>query len=149
MPIRVRISTSGASKPVPMDVEPEDYIGEMKESVAEYWGKDPNDYVIKKGVMVFSDDTRISDADLQNNDSLILIHRDELSQAPSAQVVEDIQLAKDWMYDNIGVPQQNLNLINDSYEDEDHVIIFEDRTDKKKYRLIFKQNNELKEYRPL
>ena len=149
MPIRLRISSSDAPKPVPMDVEPDDLIGEMKESVAEYWGKDPSVHVIKKGVTVFSDDTKISDADIQNDDVLTLVHLDELTQGSSEADTEEIRIARDWLFDNIGIQPDNLLLLNEYNEGGNHIIIFQDETDNNKYQLVYDQDNQLKEYRPL
>jgi hypothetical protein len=148
MPIRIVIKNPDQPKPVKMDVDPTDYIDEVIESVADFWELDVKEYLIKKGVTVYSRDSKISDTDIQNEDVLELVREEDIIKARESKVNE-LQQAKDWISDNVGIPQRNLVLQNESYENDDHVLIFQDMSDKKKYKIIYDQNNEVKEYRPL
>lgn len=148
MPIRIVIKNPDQPKPVKMDVDPSDYVDEIIESVADFWELEVKEYLIKKGVTVYSRDLKISDTDIQNEDVLELVREQDIINEREGKVNE-LQKAKDWISDNVGIPQRNLVLQDESYENDNHILIFQDMSDKKKYKIIYDENNEVKEYRPL
>lgn len=148
MPVRIVIKNPDHEKPVKMDADPADYIDELIESVADFWELDPKEYLLKKGVTVYSKDSKISDTDIKNDDILEIVKEEDILREKEAKIKE-LQQAKDWIFDNIGVPQENLVLGNESYDEDNHILIFEDKTDNSKYQLVFDKNSGLKEYRPL
>ena len=58
---------------VRMETEPEERIGEIIESAAEYWKKDPGAYVLKKGKTLLSASSTIDESGIIGNDILELI----------------------------------------------------------------------------
>jgi len=69
--ITVKNVANGAT--VRMETEPEERIGEIIESAAEYWKKDPGAYVLKKGKTLLSASSTIDESGIIGNDILELI----------------------------------------------------------------------------
>ncbi|MCL1984089.1 MAG: hypothetical protein FWG58_01665 [Methanomassiliicoccaceae archaeon] len=56
-----------------MDLAPNDTIYDMIESAAEFWKKDPNAYVLRKGKLLLSASDTIMEANIMNDDVLELL----------------------------------------------------------------------------
>ncbi len=69
--ITVKNVANGAT--VRMETEPEERIGEIIESAAEYWKKDPGAYVLKRGKTLLSASSTIDESGIIGNDILELI----------------------------------------------------------------------------
>lgn len=69
--ITVKNVANGAT--VRMETEPNERIGEIIESAAEYWKKDPGAYVLKKGKALLSANATVDESGIISNDILELI----------------------------------------------------------------------------
>ena len=69
--ITVKNVANGAT--VRMETEPDERIGEVIESAAEYWKKDAGAYVLKKGKSLLNANQTIDESGVLNNDILELI----------------------------------------------------------------------------
>jgi len=69
--ITVKNVANGAT--VRMEIEPEERIGEIIESAAEYWKKDSGAYVLKKGKTLLSSSASVAEVGIVNNDVLEMI----------------------------------------------------------------------------
>lgn len=69
--ITVKNVANGAT--VRMEIEPEERIGEIIESAAEYWKKDSGAYVLKKGKALLSSSATVAEVGIVNNDVLEMI----------------------------------------------------------------------------
>lgn len=73
MTVIITVKNVANGSTIRMETEPDERIGEIIESAAEYWKKDAGAYVLKRGKSLLSAGSTVREEGLQPNDVLELI----------------------------------------------------------------------------
>jgi len=73
LPVRIKVKNAETGAAVEMELENENTIDEVIESVATFWSKDMGAYVLRKGKKVLRGGTSLKDAGVRAEDVLELI----------------------------------------------------------------------------
>ena len=71
--IKITVVNTLNNSSIRMELEPYERISSIIDSVAEYWGKDPGAYVLRKGPRLLGEDQTIEEAGLCENDAVELL----------------------------------------------------------------------------
>ncbi|UCE74929.1 MAG: VWA domain-containing protein [Methanomassiliicoccales archaeon] len=148
MTLKIKIVSPHNPKPVTMEIEPNDYIEDIIDSVADFWELDAANYLIKRGSTVYSKDLKIMETNIKSGTVFEFVTEKDIVERKKRKI-QDIEDAKKWLSENIGSPSEKLDLIGDIQEKREHFIIFEDSTDKSRYGMVIGTDEKVEEFQLL
>ena len=150
MAITVTVTIKG-QEPTEVEMEEDTPFEDVIEQLADYWDVPVEEYVLLRGTEIFQGKTKISDAGLNQDDILVMVKRSEASaakKAPTSAVSGELSSILQWLYDNPGLNPDTLKVIEDNKKTP-RVLVFQDSTDSKKYRVTVDGQGKVKEYKPI
>lgn len=148
MPIWINLRAPG-KKDIRMDVEPEDTVGEIKEDATAYWDMNPEDFVLKRGPTVLDERRKVSEIALGSNEILLLVPKAEIGKRIDVDKLDEVQYARKWILKEVGIDPGLLSVEKDYYQESDHILVFRNSYDNKRYEVVMSEKGEVREYRPL
>lgn len=149
--IALKITVSKKDEePVEVDIpDPNTTFEDMIEQLADLWDVKPDEHILLHGDDVYKGKTKISDASLKNEDVLVMVHKNNVTWPESTlPVSEPISFAFEWLDNNIGLDPNNLKIISDDKK-MPRKIVFEDKSDGRKYQIELDLTGKVKEYKPI
>ena len=150
MAIGITITMKG-EEPVETDVE-EDYTFEdVIEELASYWDVPQDQYVLMRGTDVYEGNTKFSDVGTKQDDVFDFVNKNDITQAQATPTIVsgDLSPAIQWLYDNIGLDPDNLEVVSDDKNEPLREIEFEYKQDSRKYKVkLDTATGKIKKYTP-
>jgi hypothetical protein len=73
MTVTITVKNVATGSTVKMEVEPNETIGDIIDSAADFWKKEPSAYILKKGKSMLRGSDTVSQLYLQNGDVLEMV----------------------------------------------------------------------------
>ena len=136
MAITVTITMKGM-EPAETDVEEEHTFKDLIEALADAWDVPQDQHVLMRGTDVYEGNTKFSDVGTKQDDVFELIHRDNISQAQTTPTIVsgELSIAIQWLYDNIGLDPDELEVKSDDKQEPLREVEFEYIPDGRIYKI--------------